>query len=146
MVRDALHLSNFQPAMFDTTAVGQQIPATSTESSVYSSTDCTELGEDLERELRGKIQYNNHDLLSELLGSAAEGHITQRSRPITGGVGPMAQEDRVKLIVASILENLPDELETLKTVANGARASLPPVEQERLMYGPLVRGHVSLGQ
>ena len=58
----------------------------------------------------------------------------------------MTQEDRVKLIVASILENLPNELETLKTVANGARASLPPVEQEHLMYGPLVRGHGSLGQ
>ncbi|KAI0656833.1 hypothetical protein C8Q70DRAFT_1009106 [Cubamyces menziesii] len=99
--------------------------------------DCTELSEDLERELRGKIQYNNCDLLSELLGPAAEGHITQRSRPITGGVDPMTQEDRVKLIVASILENLPDELETLKTVANGARASLPPAEQERLMYEPL---------
>lgn len=116
-----------------TSHVGQQIPATSIESSVYSSTDCTELGEDLERELRGKIQYNNRDLLSELLGSAAEGHITQRSRPITGGVDPMTQEDRVKLIVASILENLPDELKTLKTAANEAQAPVPPVEQEHLM-------------
>ncbi|KAH9891300.1 hypothetical protein C8Q73DRAFT_837842 [Cubamyces lactineus] len=95
-----------------------------------------ELREELEHELRGKIEYNNRDLLSELLGSAAGGHTTQRSRLITDRINPLTQEDRIKTIVTSILENLPDELRTLKTVANRARAS-PPVKEERSMYEPL---------
>ncbi|KAH9891321.1 hypothetical protein C8Q73DRAFT_792734 [Cubamyces lactineus] len=92
--------------------------------------------EGLEHELRGKIEYNNRDLLFEMLGSAAGGHTDQRSRPITDSVDPVTQEDRIKTIVTSILENLPDELKTLKTIANRARAS-PPVKQERSMYEPL---------